>query len=118
MVSMANSHTEIEQKFDVETSFALPALEDVLPTVTSVETEVIEFEAIYFDTDDLRLAERKITLRRRSGGADQGWHLKLPVGPGVRVEHHEPFTDDLVVPEPLRALVTATTRSAPLEPIA
>ena len=101
MLTMAEAHTEIEQKFDVDASFALPALSEVVPTVTDVETVVIEFEAIYFDTDDLRLAARKITLRRRSGGEDQGWHLKLPVGKGVRVEYHEPFTDALVVPDPL-----------------
>ncbi len=115
---MAEAHTEIEQKFDVDTSFALPALADVVPSVTDVQTVVIEFEAIYFDTADLRLAARKITLRRRAGGEDEGWHLKLPLGKGVRVEYHEPFTDDLVVPDPLLTLVTATTRGAELVPIA
>ena len=35
-------------------------------------------DALYFDTADLALAARRITLRRRDGGADEGWHLKLP----------------------------------------
>ena len=39
-----------------------------------------ELDAVYFDTSDLRLARAGITLRRREGGTDPGWHLKLPVG--------------------------------------
>ena len=34
--------------------------------------------AVYYDTDDLRLARSRVTLRRRTGGGDSGWHLKLP----------------------------------------
>jgi hypothetical protein len=36
-------------------------------------------EADYYDTDDLRLIRGGITLRRRRGGDDAGWHLKLPL---------------------------------------
>ena len=32
------------------------------------------------------LAARGITLRRRTGGSDAGWHLKLPAGPDSRTE--------------------------------
>ena len=35
--------------------------------------------AAYLDTDDLRLARWRVSLRRREGGTDEGWHLKLPV---------------------------------------
>ncbi len=50
--------------------------------------------ATYFDTADLRLLEARITLRRRVGGVDDGWHLKLP-GPGdSRQELHAPLGDD------------------------
>ena len=42
--------------------------------------------AVYHDTDDLRLARWEVTLRRRQGGVDEGWHLQLPVEsqPGIR----------------------------------
>ncbi len=35
--------------------------------------------AVYHDTADLTLFRWGITLRRREGGADEGWHMKLPV---------------------------------------
>jgi CHAD domain-containing protein len=118
MVAMTDVHLEIEQKYDVLPSFVLPSLDDAVPGLREVETEVAEMEAIYFDTADLRLANRRMTLRRRSGGADAGWHLKLPVAKGERQELQEPFTDELSVPETLRQLVTATTRGADLVPVA
>ena len=34
--------------------------------------------AVYYDTPGLDLAARHITLRRRTGGTDASWHLKLP----------------------------------------
>ena len=37
-------------------------------------------EAVYYDTPNLRLLAEGVTLRRRTGGEDAGWHLKLPVG--------------------------------------
>jgi hypothetical protein len=46
---------------------------------------------MYFDTADLRLAEAGATLRRRVGGLDDGWHLKLAVTPGVRTELQRPL---------------------------
>ncbi|MDX6227026.1 MAG: hypothetical protein QOI76_416 [Frankiales bacterium] len=115
---MVHSHLEIEQKFDVTPAFVMPPLDAALRAPTSDETVVVEHEAIYFDTEDLRLAQRGITLRRRGGGDDQGWHLKLPVAADERMEFGEPFTDELSVPEPLSRLVAATTRGAPLTPVA
>src|ERR1700723_2328951 len=50
-----------------------------LPRVASVsEPELQTLTAEYYDTDDLRLLRAGITLRRREGGSDAGWHLKLP----------------------------------------
>jgi CHAD domain-containing protein len=115
---MVDSHIEIEKKFDVSLSFVLPSLDAAMRGTATDETEVIKQEALYFDTSDLRLAHRGITLRRRSGGADQGWHLKLPVAAGERMEFQEPYTEELSVPEPLSRLVAATTRGAGLSPVA
>ena len=115
---MTDVHTEIEQKFDVPEPFAMPALDTAIADARDVESTVAELSATYFDTADLRLAGRKITLRRRTGGSDQGWHLKLPVGKGERTELHEPWTDELSVPEALSRLVAATTRGGELVPVA
>ena len=57
----------------------LPCLRD-LPGVTQ-ESDLAEqkLEADYYDTSDLRLVRAGVTLRRRHGGGDAGWHLKLPL---------------------------------------
>jgi hypothetical protein len=34
-------------------------------------------EAVYYDAPDLRQLFEGVTLRRRTGGEDAGWHLKL-----------------------------------------
>ena len=54
-----------------------------LPGVAAVAApEEQELEATYFDTADLTLAKAGISLRRRTGGATPGWHLKLPMKQG------------------------------------
>ena len=115
---MAEVKTEIELKYDVPASYVMPPLESALPEVSGVDSASMEMEAMYFDTADLRLARRRMTLRRRTGGTDQGWHLKLPVAKGERSALHEPWTDELRVPDALVRLVGATTRGAELVPVA
>ena len=78
---MAPSHLEVEEKYDVGPDAVLPVL-DGLPQVASVETSEHRLEATYFDTTNLRLAAAGITVRRRTGGPDDGWHLKLPADGG------------------------------------
>ncbi|WP_433475952.1 CHAD domain-containing protein [Spirillospora sp. CA-142024] len=115
---MAERHLEIEQKYDAAADFVLPEL-DGLPGVASVgEPEVHELHATYFDTADLRLAASKITLRRRRGGADAGWHLKMPAGADRKQELRAPLGRPLIVPAKLAGLVAAYTRGAELRPVA
>jgi len=109
---------EIEQKFDVDTGFDRPSF-DGLPGVSAAEPVLHHLSATYFDTADGRLAARKITLRRRTGGTDEGWHLKLPADAGARREVHAPLgTSERQVPEALAARVAEVTGGAPLAPIA
>jgi hypothetical protein len=42
---MTDVHTEIEQKFDVDPSYILPALDTAIPGANDVETAVSEMEA-------------------------------------------------------------------------
>ena len=110
---------EVERKYDVGEHDELPVLES-LPGVDRVgppEDEALD--AVYFDTAGLALAARGITLRRRTGGHDDGWHLKLPVAVGERQE----FTVRLgknpeSVPRRLRRLVQVHTRDQDLIPVA
>ncbi|MFC4912407.1 CHAD domain-containing protein [Actinomadura gamaensis] len=111
------SHLEIERKYDAAADFDLPDLSG-LPGVAGVrDTAPVRLHAAYFDTGDLRLAARGITLRRRRGGADAGWHLKLPAADG-RLEVRAPLGRARAVPARLASLVAAYTRGEPLRHIA
>src|SRR5581483_10086086 len=75
----ARSMREVETKFRVHGRYTLPDLLDGTG-VAKVDGPLVEqLMATYYDTADLRLSRERITLRRRTGGHDDGWHLKLPV---------------------------------------
>src|SRR5271170_3327648 len=101
-------HVENELKFEVSLGFVVPELSGLADGVTMTEPEVRLLAARYFDTRDLRLAAAGITLRRRTGGTDAGWHLKLPVGAGTRRELQVPLGDAATsVPPELASLVAS-----------
>src|ERR1700756_3286243 len=109
---------EIEQKFDVDTGFERPSFAG-LAGVPAADPVLHHLSATYYDTADGRLAASKITLRRRTGGADEGWHLKLPVSTGTRREVRAPLgAADSPVPEELASRVAEVTGGQPLAPIA
>jgi inorganic triphosphatase YgiF len=111
-------HLEIEQKFDVDPGFTRPSF-GALAGVTADEPVLHHLSAVYFDTADGRLAASKITLRRRTGGTDEGWHLKLPADAGARREIHAPLGDaGQPVPDELAGRVAEVTGGRPLAPIA
>jgi CHAD domain-containing protein len=111
------SHLEIERKYDIEPGVSLPGLRGLPDGAEGGAPAAYLLTARYFDTEDLRLAARGITLRHRLGGPDDGWHLKLPVGPGAKREVHAP-PDGEAVPARLAALVAALTRGRPLVQVA
>jgi hypothetical protein len=108
-------HLEIEQKFDVDEGFRRPGFAAIAGVIASAPV-VFQLSATYYDTADTRLAAARITLRRRTGGTDGGWHLKLPADGGARHELHEPLSDD--VPDRFARQVEGVTRGAALAPIA
>ncbi len=79
MTQSNGDHLETEHKYDVEAGFVLPGLDGLPEGVTVAWPRRHHLSATYFDTDDLALSQNRITLRRRTGGSDEGWHLKLPV---------------------------------------
>ena len=119
-------HLEIERKFDVDTGFERPNFAGVAPGVSAAAPVVHHLSATYFDTADGRLAASKITLRRRTGGADEGWHLKLPGSPvssaaySSRLEVQLPLAagGERDVPAAHAARVAEVTGGLPLAPIA
>jgi inorganic triphosphatase YgiF len=122
----AERHQETERKFRVHGLFRLPALggdaeSEAVEGVAAVRPAGdLDLLAVYYDTPDLRLARSRITLRRREGGGDQGWHLKLPTpDPETRQEMRSPLSDATSgPPDELVDLVLAVIRSARLEPVA
>ncbi len=119
-------YVEVERKFDVGESTSSPSfagLADVL-RVERLPTQTLD--AMYFDTPARDLASRRITLRRRTGGVDAGWHLKLPAGPDARTEVRLPLAaangseddDHEDVPAELVDVVLAIVRDRPLSPVA
>jgi CYTH domain len=110
---------ETETKYEVVADFALPGLTGLQTGLGVTGPTVQELAASYYDTPDLRLASAGITLRRRTGGTDAGWHLKLPVAPGTRREVRVPLgQDEAAVPGDLAARVSGWTAGQPLRLIA
>ena len=138
---MTTEVRETEQKYEVEGDVALPSFADLPQVATVSEPEQETLTAEYYDTDDLRLLKAGITLRRREGGSDEGWHLKLPdaaagtaektagasrrreirltldQGDRDRIDRRRKSGGD-PVPAELARLVRAHTRDASLRPVA
>src|ERR1700691_2882633 len=98
---------ETEQKYEEDTDFAMPDLGGVGGSGAAAPPEIQLLVARYYDPADLRRAAAKVTQRRRPGGQDAAWHLKLPVGGDTRREVHAPLgSGEEEVPAGLAELVT------------
>ncbi|MEU1509799.1 CYTH and CHAD domain-containing protein [Kitasatospora sp. NPDC005748] len=116
---MATVHEETEQSYDGAPSRALAP--DGLPGVAEIAAGTAEIlDAVYYDTPDLRLLRGGITVRRRTGGHDAGWHLKIPHPDGHRTELRLPLEAG-TARRPPQELVTRTrgaARGSRLAPVA
>jgi CHAD domain-containing protein len=118
----ANSrYLEVERKFEVVESTVSPSFEGLSSVLRVERSPAQQLDAVYFDTPGHDLAAHHITLRRRTGGADAGWHLKLPAGPDARTEVRAPLGDESdadPIPEDLLDVVLAIVRGRPVRPVA
>ncbi|MCX4969258.1 CYTH and CHAD domain-containing protein [Streptomyces sp. NBC_00654] len=112
---MADSKREIERKYEAAPGTRLPDLTRAAGVLEVAHRGVHELDAVYYDTEDLRLAAASLTLRRRTGGDDEGWHLKFPVATGIRDEIRAPLADTL--PAGLAALLRSRVRHTALVPV-
>jgi CHAD domain-containing protein len=112
-------HLEVERKFDVRADGVLPSFEGLAAVSRTESLPTQTLEAVYFDTPGHDLAAHKVTLRRRTGGPDAGWHLKLPAGADSRTELRAPLEPGAKAagsepPEELVDVVRAIVRDRPL----
>jgi CHAD domain-containing protein len=116
----ATTVRETERKFesgrplDPDLVAELAAAAGCVPPAAPAE---LALSAVYYDTADLRLIRSKLTLRRRRGGGDAGWHLKLPAGSDSRDEVRLPLGRHRRPPAELVALSRAAHRDAALAPV-
>ncbi|HVH22671.1 MAG TPA: CYTH and CHAD domain-containing protein [Pseudonocardia sp.] len=114
---------ETERKYELAEKVRLPDPERLVgrgkPAVTGErQPEDQQLDAVYFDTAALALAQAGITLRRREGGSDAGWHLKLPSGVDSRDELRLPLgRARRTPPAELTALTRVHTRGEALKPV-
>ncbi len=106
------SMTETERKYDVREDAPPPELSG-FPVRRAEQPDVLE--AVYYDTEDGALAANRLVLRRRTGGHDEGWHLKRPAADG-RTEYHAPLSDEL--PPALLDMIRDEVGDKPLVPTA
>jgi CHAD domain-containing protein len=119
-------YLEVERKFDVGESTSSPSFAGLADILRVERLPTQSLDAVYFDTPARDLASRRITLRRRTGGVDAGWHLKLPAGPDARTEVRAPLNtakgteedSHEEVPTQLVDVVLAVVRDRPLWPVA
>ncbi|MFI5607890.1 CHAD domain-containing protein [Amycolatopsis sp. NPDC051903] len=110
---------ERERKYEIAPGTAVPRFSGN-GTVRGQDAPVEQLlDATYYDTEGFALAAAGITLRRRVGGKDAGWHLKLPVAQDTREELRVPLdAEDAKVPRELRQLLRAYTLEGKLLPMA
>jgi inorganic triphosphatase YgiF len=71
---------EQEDKFEVDSDWVMPQLAELLPDGGRLDHAVRKLENTYFDTPRAGLRLFEVTLRRRVGGSETGWQLKVPSG--------------------------------------
>jgi CHAD domain-containing protein len=111
--------SEVESKFEPADGARMPEFISLTGIASVAGPSTQELEATYFDTSEWALLAAGLTLRRRTGGDDAGWHLKVPSVDGGRDELREPLGDATdVVPEPLREAVQLYARGRNLGAVA
>ncbi|WP_158590069.1 CYTH domain-containing protein [Amnibacterium setariae] len=110
------SAVEIERKYAVPDGAALP---DLGAAGAVAAHPAVLLEALYVDTADRALLRAGIAVRRRRGGHDEGWHVKLRSAAG-RVELHAPIdpADPDALPAAFARALRSRQRGRALEPLA
>ncbi|MGM1029594.1 MAG: CHAD domain-containing protein [Actinomycetota bacterium] len=116
---MPTRHRELERKLDAPAELPVPQLDGLVDGARLDAPVAQELSATYFDTAEGALGAAGISLRRRTGGDDAGWHLKVPADGGARDELRLPLgRATKSVPAALRDAAHLYARGAALLPVA
>ena len=116
---MVTQQVEIERKYDVAGQRTPRLKLHKLKNFTVGDPVEHEMSATYYDTADLALAHAKVAVRRRTGGSDDGWHVKYQAGQMRGELHYEPLkTSAQRIPAALRKVLTGLTLGEELTPVA
>jgi CHAD domain-containing protein len=119
-IMIAVTHREVERKYELPDGATArmdwSGLEGYTVADAAVEHRL---EAVYYDSADMALHRHQVALRRRRGGADDGWHVKLREA-GGRYETQFPLSEEAPerMPDAVRHLLEGLTGERPLHPIA
>ena len=113
---MVATHREQEVKFETPTGFVLPSPQDLIGRTARAEGSLVHLESTYYDTKQFSLLRYGVTLRRREGDDDTGWHLKVPAG-STRTEITLPLDAGRPVPSRLSGIVSGIA-AGELAPVA
>ncbi len=116
------SHREVEKKLRVHGLFMMPDLAEAGIVAGVQRHETFSMRAVYHDTAALTLFRWGITLRHRTGGGDEGWHMKLPVAGAdgsTRDEMHLPLDAGEIgsVPGAFIEVIAPLLREQPVGPV-
>ena len=115
---MSDTHLEIERTYDLPEGGALPDLIGVGGVLRTDHQDPFELDATYWDTERYDLVAARVTVRRRTGGPDAGWHIKRSESDTIRHEQHFPLTDDAdAVPDEVLAALFTERRGRGLRPV-
>ena len=107
---------EQENKFEVAQDWVMPPVADLVPDGGRLDQEVRKLHNTYFDTPGAGLRLFGITLRRRIGGSETGWQLKVPSGT-ARTEIQS-GSHEKTLPPPLTEGVEGLLAGESLDPVA
>lgn len=108
---------EIERTYDAEELTPLPELSSLPGVVRVTAGEKRALDARYFDTADVTLGRAGVAVRRRTGGPDEGWHIKGPRTGDARVELTWPLGQEESLPDAVAETLRQWTDEA-LHPLA
>ncbi len=115
---VSHTHLEIERTYDLPEGGALPDLVGAGGILRTEHQEPFELDATYWDTERYDLVAARVTVRRRTGGPDAGWHIKRSESDTVRHEQQFPLTDDAdTVPDEVLAALFTERRGRGLRPV-